>query len=165
MKQFNDICPVCSMQTEAEISTVENAKMYFHFCSEQCRETFVAHPRLYSAKAGRIAKERSEILKRRTMRLAEPLNNEVIDLLVPVVKKLMGVKEVLIAGNKVNITYDLLQVTEEKIEKVLREVGVQLGGEWLERLRRGWVHDCEEIELDNLAAPPTRSYQYTPSKV
>lgn len=165
MTPFNDICPVCGMHAEAAISSVEYAKMYFHFCSEQCRETFVLHPRLYSTKVGEKSKERFEILKQRTMRLAEPLSNEVIDLLIPEVKKLMGVRGIVIVGNKINITYDLLQVTEEKIQQVLCEVGVQLGGDWLERLRRAWVHDCEEIELDNLAAPPVRSYNYTPPKV
>jgi len=151
MMQLSDTCPVCGMAVEAEVATVEHHKMYFHFCSEQCREMFIAHPSLYSAKVG---KERSEILKRRTMRLAEPLDHEVAELLVPHLLEMMGVKEVLIEDNKVHITYDLLQVTEMQIEKALVEVGIQLGGSWLERLCRGWVHDSEEIELDNLAAPP-----------
>ncbi len=66
----------------------------------------------------------------------------------------MGVQEVTAEKRRVSVTYDLLQVTEAQIEKALTEVGARLGGGWLERLRRGWVHDSEETELDNLAAPP-----------
>ena len=152
MISAKDLCPVCGMATVPEVPTVEHHKMYFHFCSEQCRETFIAHPNLYSTKVG---KERDEILKRRTMRLTEPLDKEVAELLVPYLTEMMGVREVTVEGEKVHITYDLLQVTEIKIEKALVEVGLQLGGGWLERLGRSWVHDSEEIELDNLAAPPT----------
>jgi len=151
MMQLSDTCPVCGMKAQVEVSSVEHYKMFFHFCSDQCRETFIAHPSLYSAKIG---KERSVILKRRTMRLTAPLDNEVAKPLIPYLTEMMGVKEVAVENNKVHITYDLLQVTEMQIEKALVEVGVQLGGGWLERLRRGWVHDSEEIELDNLAAPP-----------
>jgi len=150
--QLSDTCPVCGMRTKEEISSVEHRKMYFHFCSVQCREMFVAHPNLYNIKAA--GKDRSEILKRRTMRLAKPLGEVGAELLIPCLEALMGVKEVMIEGDKVHISYDLLQVTESQIEKVLVDVGVQLGDDWLERLRRGWVHDCEDNELDNLAAPP-----------
>jgi len=47
----------------------------------------------------------------------------------------------------------VLQVTESQIEKALGDIGLQPGGSWLEHLRRAWVHNSEEIELDNLAAP------------
>jgi len=152
MTQLTDICPVCGMIANEEISSVEHHKMYFHFCSEQCRDMFVARPSLYRIKAA--GKDRNEILKRRTMRLAEPLGKAGAELLIPYLEELMGVKEVEFEGDKVHITYDLLQVTESQIENVLLEVGVQLGGSWLERFRRGWTYDHEEIELDNLAAPP-----------
>jgi len=151
MMRLSDICPVCGMKAEAGVSSVEHLKMYFHFCSEQCRETFVAHPSLYRSKVGN---ERSEIIKRRTMRLIEALNNETTELLISHLTEMMGLKEVVVEGGKVHITYDLLQVTESQIEKALREVGLQLGGAWRDRLHRAWVHNSEEIELDNLAAPP-----------
>ncbi len=161
MIPLSDSCPVCGMKTAAEVPSVEHYKMYFHFCSEQCRETFIAHPSLYSTKIG---KERREILKRRTMRLAEPLESEVTELLIPYLMEMMGVTEVVVEGDKVDITYDLLQVTESQIEKALAEVGIKLGGGWLERLRRGWADNSEEIELDNLAAPPAPRYQRTSPK-
>ena len=144
------LCPVCGMKSIPEVPSVEHHKMYFHFCSQQCHETFIARPNLYSA---RLGKERKEILKRRTMRLTEPLNSEVAELLVPYLIEMMGVEAVTVEGDKVHITYDLLQVKEIHIEKALAEIGLQLGNGWLERLRRSWLNDCEEVELDNLAAP------------
>ncbi len=144
------LCPVCGMSAEPEVQSVEHHKMYFNFCSEQCRETFMAHPNLYCA---RLGKERKEILKRRTMRLLEPLDTEVTELLIPYLKGLMGIKEVTVESDNVDITYDLLQVKEIQIENALTEIGLQLGDGWLERLRRSWIQDCEEIELDNLEAP------------
>ncbi|NOZ51996.1 MAG: hypothetical protein GXP08_02450 [Gammaproteobacteria bacterium] len=150
MTLLSDICPVCGMVTVPDVPVMEHHKMLFRFCSEQCRETFVAHPSLYSVKVGT---KRNEIIKRRTMRLAEPVDSEVAALLIPYLMAMMGVKQVVVEVDKTHITYDLLQVTESQIENALVEVGVQLGGGWLERLRRGWVHGNEEIELDNLAAP------------
>lgn len=161
MTPLNEPCPVCGMEAEIEVPAVEYSKMYHHFCSEQCRETFIAHPGLYSSKVGT---KQHEILKRRTMRLVEPLESEITDLLVPYLMEMMGVQEVVVQGDKIEISYDLLQVTESQIEKALIEVGVRLGGDWLERLRRGWVHGREEIELDNLSAPPAPSYHRPPPK-
>lgn len=149
MVQLSDICPVCGMATEAEVLPVGHHKMNFHFCSDQCRERFIAHPTLYSGKFG---KEHGEVLKRRTMRLAEPLGSEVIDLLIPYLMAMMGVKAVVVEGDKVDISYDLLQVTEMQIEKALVNIGLQLGNGWVERFRRSWVRNTEEIEQDNLAA-------------
>jgi len=147
---ISDTCPVCGMATVSGVTSVQHHKMNFRFCSEQCRETFIAHPSLYSAKVG---KERDKIFKRRIMRLAEPLDNDVAELLISYLMELMGVKEVTVEDDKVFITYDLLQMTEMQIEKALVEVGLQLGGGWLERLCRSWAHDSEEIELDNMAVP------------
>ncbi|MBN4078383.1 YHS domain-containing protein [Gammaproteobacteria bacterium AH-315-C21] len=151
MTRLNDTCPVCGMKVDIAVPSVEHYKMFFHFCSGQCRETFVAHPNLYSAKLGQ---ERDEIFKQRTMRLTDPLDKEMTELLIAYLMVMMGVKKVAVEAEKVHITYDLLQVTELQIETALVEIGVQLGGDWMEQLRRAWVHDSEEIELDNLAAPP-----------
>ncbi len=161
MMELSDICPVCGMKAEAEVVPVKQQKEYFYFCSEQCRETFIVHPALYNLK---VEKKRNEILKRRTMRLAFALDCEITDLIRSYLMDMMGLKAVKVKDNKMQITYDLLQVTESQIEKALMEVGVRLGEGWLERLRRAWVHDGEESELDNLAAPPAASYTRLPPK-
>ena len=149
MTKLSDTCPVCGMAEEAGVPSLEYHKMYFHFCSEQCRKMFIAHPKLYRSMVG---KERKEIIKRRTILLAKPLDTEVSERVVSYLKGMMGVKEVMIESDKVYIDYDLLQVTEKQIEKALIEMGEQLGSGWLNNLRRGWVHNSEKNELDNLAA-------------
>ncbi len=162
MTLHNDKCPVCGMKANADLPSVEYQKMFFHFCSKQCRETFIARPNLYRIRAGNV---RNEAIKRRTMHLAEQLDNEVTELLIPYLTELMGVKDVVIEEDKVHVTYDLLQVTEEQIENALVDVGVQLGSGWVDRFRRGWVHDSEEIELDNLAAPPAPCCNRAPPRI
>ncbi len=147
MKQQQNICPVCSMKVNPDVATVEHHKIHFHFCSKQCRETFSARPSFYIKTA---ESEREARLKRRTMHLAETPDDEVAALLTACLSNMMGVKEVAVEGKKLQITYDLLQATEIQIEKTLDKIGVQLGRGWLERLRRGWVNDSEEVELENL---------------
>jgi len=149
MKQQQSICPVCGMKANPDVPAVERHKIYFHFCSEQCWKNFSTHPSLYIKTP--IA-ERRERLKRRTMRLAEKPDDEAVALLTSCLNEMMGVKEVKVEGEKIHITYDLLQATEMQIKEMLIEIGVQLGGGWLERLRRGWVNDSEEVELENLTA-------------
>jgi len=161
MMQRKDVCPVCGMLAESEVPSVEDYKIYYHFCSAQCRQTFIARPSLYRLK---LENSRSEVLKRRTMNLAEPLGKAGAELLTPRLMALMGVKEALIAGDKIHITYNLLEVTEKQIEEVLLEVGLVLGDGWLANFRRGWIHDSEENELDNLAAPPPSSYTHISPK-
>lgn len=100
--------PVCGMKADGGHYAVEYQKKYFHFCSEQCRENFSAHLRLYSGAPGRAREER---LKRRVLRLAEALDDDVATLLGSYLKEMMGLREVVVDGDKLSITYDLLQVT------------------------------------------------------
>ena len=52
------------------------------------------------------------------------------------------------------ITYDLMEVTAEQIEKRLVEMGVSMGEEWPERLRRSFINFVEELEISGLDEPP-----------
>lgn len=161
MTQVNSICPVCRMDTNIEIASTKYHGIYVNFCSEQCREMFISRPSLY---LGKLENTQEPILKHRILRLSESLGDAGSVLLTSCLTKLMGVKDVVVNGDKVHIVYDLLQVTEKQIEKTLFEVGMTLGDDWLERIRRGWIHDSEDNELDNLAAPVARSYHYIPPK-
>jgi len=147
-----DICHVCGMTADPAVGNAEYHKMYFWFCSEQCRERFVENPALYASKP---AGEQKEILKKRTLHLAGPPDEEVTKLLTSYLADLMGVKEVSVEGERLHISYNLLQVTEAQIEEALTEAGLQLDDSWRERLRRAWVHDTEEIELENLSTKPS----------
>lgn len=146
-----DHCPVCDMKASDVRYTAEYQKMYFHFCSEQCQESFNAHPRLYTGAPHRVREER---VRQRILRLAEPVDDEVAALLVSYLNEMMGVRKVAVDGDKLSISYDLLQVTVAQVERKLNETGVRLGDGWLLRLRRAWIRSSEETELNNLAAVP-----------
>jgi uncharacterized protein YwlG (UPF0340 family) len=100
-----------------------------------------------------MEKQREVILKHRTMSLVESLANDKAQLLINNLTEMMGVNEVTVDGDKVHISYDLLQVTRKKIERRVIEEGVLFGNDWVEHLRRAWVHNSEDNELANLAAP------------
>lgn len=63
----------------------------------------------------------------------------------------MGVREVSFQGDRLQISYDLMQVTQAHIEQTLDELGVHLDNSWWHKARRGWAHNAEENELANLA--------------
>ncbi len=147
-----DICQVCGMTADPGVANVEYHRMFFWFCSGQCRETFLENPGLYAA---RPPVKQKEILKKRTLHLAgPPPDEEVAGLLISYLTDLMGVKQVSVEGERLHISYNLMQVTEAQIEEALTEAGLQLDDSWRERLRRAWVHETEEIERKNLAAEP-----------
>lgn len=143
------ICPVCDMLGEFNAQTIQHNKKTLHFCSEQCKETFVAHPLLYLGKA-----DRGEDIKQRTLQMAEPLDAETAKQVISCLTALMGIKKVTVNGAKVEITYDLLQVTEKVIEKALTDAELPLSKSWLERLHRAWVQGNEASELENLLVKP-----------
>jgi hypothetical protein len=126
--------------------------MQFAFCSEQCRDRFVANPHLYIGMPGHPApKQQGEVvLKKRRLRLATPLSLDEAALLMQALQAMMGIKSVVIEGDRLDITYDLLQATTKQIEARMIGIGVRLGEGWAERLRRAFVHYEEECEIGNL---------------
>ncbi len=141
-------CPVCGMKVGTVPITLEYHKMFFHFCSEQCRETFKDHPGLYTSKQ---VNDHVELIIRRRLRLAESLDPETSQAITEYLQALMGVKEIHLEGCSLLIRYDLLQLTLAKIECSLNEVDIELDNSWWQRLRRSWARNTEENELINLA--------------
>ena len=151
MPPNTDICPICGMVVVSGSYVKEYDKMYFYFCSEQCQDNFSMRPNLYIKRLPGHPLPRR--LKQRTLHLAEPLGSENSALITAHLQKLMGIQHIVIDGYKLQLKYDLLQVTEVQIEQSLSEIGVQLGEDWFDRLRRAWVHELENNELDNLSTP------------
>jgi len=151
MQPNADICPVCGMAVASSAYVKEHDKMYFYFCSEQCQSNFSTRPNLYIKRLP--GHPQPPQLKQRTLHLVEPLNAENSASITAHLQQLMGMQHIAINDNKLQLEYDLLQVTEVQIEQSLNEIGVQLGEGWVERLRRAWVHERENNELDNLSAP------------
>lgn len=148
--------PVCGMEVEPHRFETVYAGIPFAFCSEQCRQRFVAHPHLYIGLPGEKAPRQAgaELLKRRRFRLDTPLAAQATAILTEELEAMMGVKKVEIRGDTVSIVYDLLQATAEQIEARIAEIGIKLGEGWRERLCRSFVHYQEENEAGNLEVQP-----------
>jgi len=146
------IDPVCGMRVKPTQLPLEYMQMQFAFCSEQCRERFLANPGLYVGKPGKMSVKQMghEVLKRRRMQLTESLPAGADEALRNSLCEMMGIKSVNYDGVCWEISYDLIQVTANQIERTISEFGVRLGGGWAERLRRAFVHYVEETELLNL---------------
>ncbi len=158
-EEIVNICPVCDMVGKFNAQTMEHNKKTLHFCSKQCKEMFVAHPMLYLGKA-----DRGKDIKRRTLKMAESLDAETAKQVSSCLTAMMGIKAVVIDGEKIYITYDLLQVTEKVIEKALTDAKLPLSKGWLERLHRAWVQGNEASELENIVAKPLPGCHRMPSK-
>jgi hypothetical protein len=126
----------------------------YAFCSQQCKDRFLANPHLYVGMPGDEAPKHAgmEVIKRRCLHLDTPLSDEAAQEVVEHLLSMMGVSVVDVDGAQVSITYDLLQATAEQIEAALQQVGARLGAGWGERLRRAFVHYLEETEVASLEA-------------
>lgn len=127
-------------------------KSLYAFCSAQCRDRFLANPHLYIGHSGLKApkQEGLEVLKQRRLHVARRLSPSQADSLIEALQAMMGIKSVTVDGDKIEIAYDLLQVTAEQIETKIAEIGLLLGEGWTEQLSRAFVHYEEELEVENL---------------
>lgn len=148
---------VCGMMVDRQLNTIDYLNMHFAFCSQQCMARFQANPHLYIGYPGHKAPKQlgREVIKRRTLSLATPLSSDKAAELIDGLGAMMGIKDVSVKQNKVEITYDLLQATAEQIELKISEVGGRLGEAWAEKLRRAFIHYLEEIEIDSLQELPS----------
>lgn len=144
--------PVCGMQVEPHRYVIEYLQSRYAFCSTQCQERFLANPHLYIGLPGQKApkQEGLEVLKQRRLRVAQPLSPSQAESLIGALQAMMGIKSISVDGDKIEMTYDLLQATAGQIGAKMAEIGVQLGEGWTERLRRAFVHYEEECEVGNL---------------
>jgi YHS domain-containing protein len=152
--------PVCGMQVEAHMHGIEYQQSRYAFCSDQCRDRFLANPHLYIGFPGQKApkQEGLEVLKKRRLHVARSLSPSQSDSLIGALQAMMGIKFVAVDGDKIEITYDLLQVTAEQIETKIAEIGLQLGEGWTEQLHRAFVHYEEELEVGNLEVYKKRRF-------
>ena len=153
--------PVCGMDVApTQLETVYEG-IHYAFCSEQCRQRFIANPHLHIGVPGEKAPRQKgvELLKRRCFQLEMPISPQQAAVLAEALGAMMGVKEVDIRDdNTVTITYDLLQATADQLEVKMAEVGAKLGEGWADRLRRGFVHYLEECEVGNLEVHPRHGH-------
>jgi len=152
--------PVCEMMVDPRQLAIEYLGMHFAFCSEQCKQRFLNNPNLYIGTAGHKApkQEGREVLKRRRLKLSEPLSEETRARLIEQVQSMMGIKRVEVENDIVDITYDLLEATEAQIEEAIAQSGAVLGKGLARRLSRAFVQYLEETEIENLEVKPGPHY-------
>jgi len=124
----------------------------FYFCSAQCSERFRANPHLYVGRAGHpsVKQQGDVVLKQRTLILDSALSGSQAEQLSSALLNMMGIKSVHIEGKRMQITYDLIQVTAQQIEIAIEQAGDALGHGLSSKLKRSFVHYLEETELNNL---------------
>lgn len=153
-------CPVCGMAVDRRQYEIVYQQMHFAFCSVHCKARFLAHPHLYIGYPGRAApkQEGQAVFKQRRLHLQAPLSAEGQVLVEALLRGLTGVTAVTVAEDAIAVSYDLLQVDLAEIETALTEAGARLGGGWTERLRRAWIHESEEAEIEAREAAPPHHY-------
>jgi len=150
--------PVCGMLVDRHSNEIVYQTMHFAFCSLECKNRFIAHPHIYIGFPGQPApkQEGREIIKRRRMRLDHALSPEGMSILTDSLQSLMGIKQLEVSGDTIKISYDLLQLSAAQVETALDEIGLKLGEGWAERLRRAFVHESEEWQIEGFQASPPR---------
>lgn len=148
--------PVCGMQVAPDQHAITHQQMHFAFCSAQCKERFLANPHLYIGNPGNKApaQEGRTVMKHRRLKLDKPLPDDLAKRVIAYIKEMMGIGNIEIKGDTIDIHYDLIQVTEAQIESALAEVGATLGHSWSDQLRRAFVHYFEETEISSLEVQP-----------
>lgn len=144
--------PVCHMKVPTTSYPAEYAGTHYAFCSEQCRERFLAKPRVYVGYPGKKApgQQGKVIVKRRRLLLSEPLDEAQAGMVRQALLEMMGMHDVSIEGDKLEITYDLMQATTGQIAEKLSSIGARLGGGWMERLKLAFTNYQEEVEISSL---------------
>jgi len=155
--------PVCHMQVPAASFATEYAGGHYAFCSAQCRERFLANPHLYIGFPGNKApaQEGKEIIKRRRLLLSAPLDAKQAEQVKRALLEMMGIHEIFIDGGKIEIQYDLIQVTAEQIADKLALIGADLGGGWIDSLKLAFINNLEEIEISSLQVENRKGYPLT----
>jgi len=150
--------PVCEMIVPEQKHAIVFLQMHFAFCSQQCKQRFQQSPYLYIAKNGQksVKQEGLQVIKDRRIKLDKPMTDQETKRVVEALGAMMGILEVDIKGNVILLRYDLLQATQEQIEIELTTLGLKLGSNWQERVRRGLVQFFEDNECSTLSINPRK---------
>jgi len=145
-------CPVCHMHVEYATLSHAYAGMQFVFCSQQCKDRFIANPHLYIGKPGSPSPKQQgrQVIKRRVLTLEQALPEDVKQNVTDALNAMMGIRKITIENDRIEISYDLLEATIQQIETTLETAGNRLSTGWGEILKRAFIHYLEETEIDSL---------------
>lgn len=147
-------CPVCTMTGMTNPLKFTFEGIHYFFCSSQCISRFRAHPHLYvgNPQFGKSVKQKHlQILKKRRIYLNETIGEELKKIMNESLIALMGVKEISINNQELFVTYDLLEVSLDSIEKNIENSAANLRKTLFDSIKRGIIHYSEDCELENLA--------------
>lgn len=166
--------PVCGMMVDEWARQVVHRGLGYAFCSQQCRERFIATPEIYVGRRGSLApKQRGmEVIRHQRMALGLPLTQTEFFELKSALSSMMGVISVrsvcgIVEGRPdaqhtasrtqmpirieaMEISYDLLQATAEQLERRCAELKVVPSRRWGEKLLRDFIYYLEKCELEDL---------------
>lgn len=127
--EFKIRCPVCHM-TKINRSLLVNYQGIDHyFCSSQCLERFKSHPHLFvgDPQHGLSPKQKDQVvLKKRRIRLCKAISDQLKAELETSLQLLMGIERLDFRDQELYVTYDLLQVSLEDIEKTIEQTAIRL---------------------------------------
>jgi len=146
------ICPVCHMRVDAPDFDYDYLNISYWFCSEQCKQRFMANPGLYVGKPGEKSPKQQgkTILKKRRIYLDKPMSHESKATLFLVLTKMMGIKSVTQSNNGIVIEYDLLQVTAKQIASALLNAGLELDDSMMQRIKLSLIDVAEETQIASM---------------
>jgi len=158
---YNDM--VCGMEVNTDHISFDYMGIHYAFCSDQCLQCFQKNPHIYIGFPGNEAPKHAgmEVIKTRTLKLADPLPRELVEKVTEYIQAMMGIQYVEVHDDCIEITYDLLQATETQIEEAIADAGAVLGGDWTEKIKRAFVHYMEETEVETLEARPVSRRRYS----
>ena len=140
--------PVCRMVVpNGSPHSKEFRGLTFYFCSQQCSENFSANPDLYVGLHHRDSDK--PILKTRKIRVKFSIRETGLAICNDLAL-MMGVSEISLNENALEIVYDLRQLTWNQIEEQITSEGGCFKGFW-SALRRAIWRFTEENELSNLS--------------
>jgi len=151
-------CPVCDMAIQQGEWSESHLGITYVFCSNQCMQNFCDRALLYTGK------HRHERLVHRRFHLAMPLGAFMADMIQQQLGEMMGMKKVVIEGDQISLSYDLVQCRAKQIEALLMQAGHHLAEGWTDRFKRGWMQYTEQNELDNLIEKPASCCNRAPAK-
>ena len=102
-----------------------------------------------------------KVIKRHRFLLSAPLDAIQAERVKQALLEMMGMDEVFIEGDKIEIQYDLMQVTAEQIADKLALIGAGLGEGWVDRLKLAFINNLEEIEISSLQVDNRSRYPLT----
>lgn len=147
-------CPVCRMTKINRTLSFSFQGVDHYFCSSQCLERFKAHPHLFvgDPQHGLSPKQNKQVvLKQRRIVLKKTISEDLKAVLEKSLRSLMGIKQIGFDQQVLFVSYDLLQVSLDTIEKVIEDNASQQNGTMLGKIKRSIIHYSEECELGNLA--------------